>query len=354
MAVLKRLPFHEFHRELGARFVEFAGYEMPVQYSSVIEEHLAVRKKAGIFDVSHMAPMRIWGNGVMKHFQYICSNNLNVEQGRARYTLVLNEKGGVRDDIIVYREEEEKFLLVANAANAEKIKNYLSERLPEGSTVDFLRDRWCILSVQGPEAVKISSSVFNEDAGGIKRWHFRKISFKGKEVVLARTGYTGEDGVEILCEKEIGSLIFKELMKKKPEIVPCGLGARDSLRLEKGLPLYGHELNEERTPIESSLERFVFFENDFLARDILLKQLKEGVQRKIKAAVMLDSSIPRENYPVKTCSGDGYVTSGGYSPILRKGICLLFVPSSLKEGDEIEILIRGKPHPARVVPLPFV
>lgn len=350
---LKKTPLYEIHGELSARFVEFAGYEMPIQYSSIIEEHIAVRERAGIFDVSHMAPMRVYGKGALNMLQYLTSNNLDVEEGKARYTLVMNEKGGVKDDIIVYREDEERFLIVVNASNAEKIKNYFFENLPDGVRLDYLRDKLCIIAVQGPSAVEISKKVFKEDVGEIKKWHFRKIKDGNEEMVVARTGYTGEDGIEVICNPSFASLLFKKFVKE-PGVKPCGLGARDSLRLEKALPLYGHELKEDRTPIESSLKRFVYMEKDFLGKEILEKQIEEGPSYRIMGIEMVERAIPRENFMVKTPAGDGNITSGGYSPILKKGIALAFLPSNLSKGNPVDVIIRGKPKPAKVVKTPFL
>ncbi len=351
-----KTPLYEKHCELGARFVPFAGYEMPVQYSSVIEEHLAVRKSAGIFDVSHMAPMKLKGPGVLAMLQFLTSNNVDVECGRARYTLVMNESGGVRDDIIVYRESVDTFFCVVNASNAYKIKDYFSEHLRPGDKLEFLRDRICIISVQGPNAWEIVSSVVNNNVGKVKRWWFTRVSYKGTDVMIARTGYTGEDGFEIFVDASVATDLWNELMNagKKWELVPCGLGARDTLRLEKGFPLYGHELTEERSPVECSLERFVDTNKNFVGKDIIMQHLAEGTSYRIRGLAMKDRGVPREGYTVKTPRGDGIVTSGGYSPVLKKGIALAFIPAEVEEGSTVEIIVRGKAFEATVTAIPFV
>jgi aminomethyltransferase len=334
---LRRTPLFERHAALGARLVPFAGWEMPVQYSSIAEEHRAVRSRAGVFDVSHMGELRIAGEGARAYLQSRLSNDLDrIGAGEAQYSLLTAANGGVVDDLIVYRRDDENFLLVVNAANVEEDREALS------GTED-VSDEWAYLAVQGPEAlarlgVKIEPFTFSEN-----------VEVLGIPCLVAGTGYTGERGCELGCSPDDAVALWDAILDRGVE--PCGLGARDTLRLEVCYPLHGNDISTERTPIEAGLGWACALDKEFTGVEVLRRQKAEGPAEKLVAFVMEDPGIPRAGMRI---AEGGVVTSGTLSPMLEIGIGLGYVPSGLAEpGSEITIDLRGRPRRARIVKKPF-
>ncbi len=337
MQTLRRTPLYERHAALGARLVPFAGWEMPVQYSSIGEEHRAVRTKAGVFDVSHMGELRIAGDGAREYLQARLSNDLDrADDGHAQYTLLTNERGGIVDDLIAYRRGADDYLLVVNASNVEADHAALAE-------TDDVSGEWAYLAVQGPEAlerlgVEIAPFTFREG-----------MDVLGVQCLVAGTGYTGERGCELGCATDHAVALWDAILERG--IQPCGLGARDTLRLEVCYPLHGNDINPERTPIEAGLGWACALDKDFTGVDVLRRQNAEGPREKLVAFVMDDAGIPRSGMAV---AEGGEVTSGTLSPMLDVGIGLAYVPAGLAEpGTEITIDLRGRPRRAHIVRKPF-
>ena len=337
MQTLRRTPLYERHAALGARLVPFAGWEMPVQYSSIGEEHRAVRTKAGVFDVSHMGELRIAGDGAREYLQARLSNDLDrAEDGHAQYTLLTNERGGIVDDLIAYRRGADDYLLVVNASNVETDHAALAE-------TDDVSGEWAYLAVQGPEAlerlgVEIAPFTFREG-----------MDVLGVQCLVAGTGYTGERGCELGCATDHAVALWDAILERG--IQPCGLGARDTLRLEVCYPLHGNDITPERTPIEAGLGWACALDKDFTGVDVLRRQKAEGPREKLVAFVMDDAGIPRSGMAV---AEGGEVTSGTLSPMLDVGIGLAYVPAGLAEpGTEITIDLRGRPRRAHIVRKPF-
>ena len=356
---MKRTPLYDVHRALGARMISFAGFEMPVMYSSIIEEHMAVRERAGIFDVSHMGEIFVSGQDAAKFLQWITSNEVDkMKVGRARYNALPTEKGTVVDDLLVYKLDENRYMLVVNAANTEKDFNWLIEK-SEGFSVKLenLSSEIFQIALQGPEAEKILSVITDFDLSSIKYYRFRELEILGTEVILSRTGYTGEDGFEIYGPAEEASKFWNALMEAGEDfgLKPAGLGARDTLRLEAGMNLYGNDMDETTTLLEADLEWIVKWEKDFIGKEALLKQKEEGLKRKLVGFEMVDKGVPRHGYRVFVDGKPyGIVASGSYCPYVKKNIGNVYLPiEKTEEGSEFEIEIRGKLHRAKVVPRPF-
>ena len=338
---MRKTPLYEIHKRLKARFTSFAGWHMPLQYSSVIEEVKAVRKDAGLFDISHMGRILVRGKEAKEKLQYLTTNNVNkLKPGKVQYNLLTNEGGGVKDDVTIYMISEDEFFICCNAVNRDKVISHLADYVK----VEDLSEKLIQLAIQGPKSADILSKYF--DIKDLRYYNFKTFG----DTIVSRTGYTGEDGFEVYVPVKEGVELFKELLK---EAKPCGLGARDILRIEAGFPLYGHELSEEITPLEANLDRFVDFSKEFLGKEAMLKK---PLKRKLFGLIMLDRGIPRENYPVyKGEKKIGYVSSGTFSPTLDKGIALCFVePSERKEGNPVKIKIREKLLKAELKSYPFV
>jgi len=333
---LRRTPLHDRHAALGARLVPFVGWEMPVQYTSIGEEHRAVRTTAGVFDVSHMGQLDLDGGGAHEYLQARLSNDLDrIGPSQAQYTLLTNERGGVIDDLIAYRRGPDSYLLVVNASNVE----------PDHAALPDARDvshEWALLAVQGPQALErlgIELAPFT----------FREETVLGVECLVAGTGYTGERGCELGCAPDNAPRLWDAILERG--VVPCGLGARDTLRLEACYPLHGNEISPERTPIEAGLGWACALDKDFTGVGVLRAQKEKGPAQKLVAFVMEDKGIPRQGMPVE---GGGEVTSGTLSPFLEQAIGLAFVDAALAEpGTEITIDLRGRPRRARIVKKPF-
>jgi aminomethyltransferase len=364
---MKNTAFTRFHTELGAKMVPFAGYNMPVEYSGITEEHITVREKLGVFDVSHMGEFWVKGTRAFDFLQYITSNDVAVLiDGKVQYSCFPNGKLGIVDDLLVYRFDEEKYLLVVNAANIEKdwnwcLRNAEKFNLKAGKDLVNVSDDIAQLAVQGPLALKAMQKLTAASLEDMKNYTFKVIEFAGiKDVIFSTTGYTGAGGCEIYVGNEDGPKLWNAVFEAGEEfgIRPIGLGARDTLRLEMGYCLYGNDINDETSPIEAGLGWITSFNDkkDFIDKDQLLKQKDEGVEKMLKGFVMIDRGIPRQHYEVVDSSGKkiGEVTSGTMSPMLKQGIGLAYLAKGYwKSGTEIFIRIRNKELKAKVVSLPI-
>lgn len=360
-------PFTVFHREMGAKLVPFAGYIMPVEYSGINDEHLTVREKVGVFDVSHMGEFWVTGPSAFDFLQYITSNDIALlYNGKAQYTCFPNDRGGIVDDLLVYRFNAEKYLLAVNAANIEKDWNWCLNHVSRfgigpGKDIINASDSMAQLAVQGPLALKAMQKLTPIAIEDMEYYTFREIEFAGiKNVIFSITGYTGAGGCEIYVNNTDAAKLWKAVFDAGAEfgIKPAGLGARDTLRLEMGFCLYGNDINDETSPIEAGLGWITKFsrQKDFIGKAMLLKQKEEGVERKLKGFVMLDRGIPRQHYQVVNGNGEtiGEVTSGTMSPTLKHGIGLAYLSRDYwKTGSEIFIVIRDKKLKAKVTNLPF-
>jgi aminomethyltransferase len=356
---LKKTPLHEIHRQCGARLVEFAGWDMPVQYAGVIEEHLAVRKHAGLFDVSHMGEIIIRGPGALAAVQRLTSNDASrLKDGLAQYSALTTELGTPVDDILVHRIAADQFLLCVNAANDDKDFAWISEHLTQGAEVDHASDRYAQLALQGPAAQTILATLTSAALSGMPAFSFTHDRVAGKTALIARTGYTGEDGFEIYCAPADAPAIWEALMDRgRPHgLEPVGLGARDTLRLEACLSLYGNDIDDTTTLLEAGLNFIVKLDKgDFIGRDALVRQKQEGLKRRLVGFHMVDRGVARHGYPV-LCGGReaGQVTSGTYAPYLRKNLGLAYLPiEHAAQGREFDVVIRAKPVHAIVAPTPF-
>ncbi len=341
---LLRTPLYERQVALGARMVPFAGWEMPVQYTGVIQEHRAVRADAGVFDVSHMGELEVEGPRAHELLQGLLSNDLDrIEPGQAQYTLLTNERGGIVDDLIAYRLEPLRYLLVVNAANREADFRWLKEREVSGSDVRDVSDEYGLLAVQGPRAIE------RLGLPPARAFTFAETSVDGIEVMANRTGYTGEDGCELLCMAEDAPALWDAVLARG--VVPCGLGARDTLRLEVCYPLHGNDITPETDAISAGLGWTCALDKEFTGVEELRRVKAEGPQRKLVAFVMQERAVPRQGMAIE---GGGEVTSGSHSPMLDVGIGMGYVPAAQAEpGTELTIDVRGRPRAARVVKKPI-
>jgi glycine cleavage system T protein (aminomethyltransferase) len=341
---LQRTPLHDRHVALGARMVPFAGWEMPVQYEGVIPEHRAVRTDAGVFDVSHMGELEVEGPRALELLQATLSNNLEkIGPGQAQYTLLTNERGGIIDDIIVYRLNDFRYLLIVNAANREADFRWLKEREIPGSDVRDVSDEYALLAVQGPRAIERlglpHAMPFTFDEGEID----------GITCMINRTGYTGEEGCELLTMAEDGAELWDRVLERGA--VPCGLGARDSLRLEVCFPLHGNDITPDTDAISAGLGWCCDLDKEFSGAQELREIKARGPERKLVPFVMEEKAVPRQGMAI---DGGGEVTSGTHSPMLNRGIGMGYVPATAAAPDtELTIDVRGKPRRARVVKKPI-
>ncbi len=356
---LKRTSLFERHKALGARFVDFAGWEMPVQYTGLMEEHLRVRETCGLFDVSHMGEILITGPGALKAVQLFGTNDIRkAVDGQCQYTILCYPSGGVVDDCIVYRYSDERFLICVNASNTEKVYKWFLEVDPPDVTIKDVSSDYCQIALQGPASVEVLGPLTDFDPAGIKGFHFIEGSVAGKEAIISRTGYTGEDGFEIYAAPGDGPAIWDAIMDsgRGARILPIGLGARNTLRLEMAYPLYGHELSKDITPIEAGLRRFVGLDKDeFLGHETIRAQCSDGLQKTLVGFILNGPGVPRDGYSVGVAGKEvGRVTSGTLSPSLKRGLGMAFVPPGMSApGTAIDIIIRGKVFGAEVVKMPF-
>jgi aminomethyltransferase len=359
MTGLRRTPVYEIHRRLSARLVEFAGFEMPVQYTSIVNEHRAVREAAGLFDVSHMGQIWLRGPQALAAVDRLLTRRVtDLRVGRVRYGLLCNERGGVVDDVTVYREGEDRVFLCVNAANIEKDYRWIVRSAPAGAGVRDESDAFGLLALQGPRAVEVLGRAAGPEPLALRRYAFARTAVAGVPALVSRTGYTGSDGFEIYLEAGATARVFEALLDAGGPLglVPAGLGARDTLRLEAAMPLYGHELDDDTTPLEAGLERFVDWEGrDFVGREALLAQRRAGLPRTLVGFELLERGVARAGYAVARAGAVvGRVTSGGPSPTLGKSIGLAYVPPELAApGTPLDILIRERATAARVVEIPF-
>jgi aminomethyltransferase len=333
---LRRTPLYERHASLGARLVPFAGWEMPVQYTSIIDEHRAVRTSAGVFDVSHMGQLRLTDDGAHHYLQSRLSNDLDrIEDGQAQYTLLTNDRGGIFDDLIAYRRGVDDYLLVVNAANVEVDHAALAE-------AEDVSAEWALLAVQGPEALaRLGTEV--------EPFTFREDDVLGVRCLVAGTGYTGERGCELGCAPADAVRLWDAILDTG--VVPCGLGARDTLRLEVCYPLHGNDIGPERTPIEAGLGWACALDKEFTGVEVLRRQKEAGTDEQLAAFVLDEKGIPR---PGMTFAEGGIVTSGSLSPMLDEGIGLAYVSSDLASPDTALTLdLRGRPRAAHIVKKPI-
>jgi len=361
---LRRTQLYEYHREHG-RLIEFAGFEMPVWYEGIIPEHNAVRNAVGIFDTSHMGRMRAEGPDAERFLNYVVTNNVStLEPGRGLYTVMCNERGGIVDDLIIYKLTPDHFFVVYNASNREKDFNWFL-RHSEGFDVELkdVSDEIAMIAVQGPKALRTLEKISSRPLSDVERFQIVELELSGVEAMAARTGYTGEDGFEVFIfdatpdRPEKALKVWDSLLEAGEEfgIKPCGLGARDSLRLEAGLCLYGNDIDEDINPLEARLRWVVKFKkpSDFIGREALLRIREEGVKRFRVGIKMEERGIPRKGYEIWDGEGRqkiGVVTSGGYSPTLNVGIAMGYVPREYRKlGTPVRINIRGRLAGGKIV-----
>lgn len=357
---LKRTPLYEEHRRLGGKIVPFAGYEMPVQYGTgIVAEHQAVREKAGLFDVSHMGEIEIRGNEALELIQLVTTNDAStLAVGQAQYTVLCQEDGGVIDDCLLYRFADH-YMLVANAANKDKDLEWIRKFAPrfDAEVIDR-SDETALIAIQGPRSEAILQRLTDTDLSAVPYYHFVEGTVDGQPTVISRTGYTGEDGFELYISNDAAVQLWRRLLEvgESDGLIPCGLGARDSLRLEMGYVLYGNDMDSNHTPYEAGLGWVVKLDKgEFLGRPALQRQKQEGVRGRLAGFRLKDRAFPRHAYEVRfNGESAGEVTSGILSPTLDQGIGLAYVPiEATKPGTEIEVVIRNRPMPAEIVRPPF-
>ena len=359
---MKKTALYDKHVALGAKMVPFAGFDMPVQYSGVTEEHFAVREKVGLFDVSHMGQFFVEGPQAKALLQKVTTNNVDtLEDGKAQYTCLPNETGGIVDDLIIYKMNDEKYFVVVNASNIDKDWDHISKYNAEiGATMTNASDDMSLLAIQGPKAVETLQKLTEVNLSEIPYYHFTVGTVAGvSDVIISNTGYTGSGGFEIYFKNDAAETLWNAVIEAGDAfgIAPCGLAARDTLRLEKGFCLYGNDIDDTTSPLEAGLGWITKFDKDFVSKEIFAKQKEEGVTRKLVGFELTDKGVPRHDYPVVDADGNviGKVTSGTQSPMRKIGIGLAYVDKSHnKVGTEIFIQVRNKNIPAKVVKTPFV
>ena len=361
MEQLKYIPLNDLHVKLGGKMVPFAGYNMPVRYSSDLDEHMTVRNAVGVFDVSHMGEFTIQGPHALDLIQRVTSNDASkLVDGQAQYSCLPNEKGGIVDDLIVYRIKENDYLIVVNASNIEKDWNWFSRFNTKGARMQNISDDICLFAVQGPKASQVLAKLTSTDLSAIKYYHFAIGTLAGVDnVVISNTGYTGAGGFEVYVAKKDAEKVWKKIFEagKDSGIKPIGLGARDTLRLEMGFCLYGNDIDDTTSPLEAGLGWITKFTKEFTNSDNLRKQKEQGVKRKLVGFNMVDKGIPRHDYSIKDDRQNviGKVTSGTISPVLGIGIGLGYVSSEFSALEkEIYIDVRGKNLKAVVQKTPFI
>src|ERR1700730_2099934 len=330
-AATKRTPLFDLHRELGAKLIDFGGWEMPVQYSGILEEHPAGRERAGVFDVSHMGELEVRGPGALAALQSLTPNDVGrLADGRCHYSAFLTERGTFVDDLLVYRRAADSYLVVVNAGNTPKDFQWAKAHAQGDLRLEDKSAAYALIAVQGPLAAALMSRVSQPDPSDVPYYGFRDTQVLGSAALVSRTGYTGEDGFEIYLDPQYAEKVFRGLLEAgRPDgVAPCGLGARDTLRLEAKMALYGNDIDDTVTPWEADLGWIVKMKKgDFLGREALERQTEEGVPRKLVGFEMVDRGIARHGYPAQTPAGQGVVTSGTHSPTLGRPIGLAMVPS---------------------------
>ncbi len=357
----KKIPLQEKHIALGGKMVPFAGFLMPVRYSADKEEHFVVREKAGLFDVSHMGEFIVEGPNALDLIQWLSSNDASkLAEGQAQYAYLPNETGGIVDDLIVYRIHSEKYLLVVNAGNIKKDWDWINSQNKFGALLKDISNETCLFALQGPLATKILSKITDTDLGAIKFYHFQVGTVAGvPEVIISGTGYTGAGGFEIYVHKNNALKVFEAILAAgSPEgMLPVGLGARDTLRLEMGYCLYGNDIDDHTSPFEAGLGWVTKFTKDFVNAQTLQQEKEHGVTQKLSGFKMIDKGIPRAGYPILDSHGNavGKVTSGSLSPVLNLGIGMGYISKELAiPGQEIFVEVRGKSLRAEIHKPPFI
>lgn len=349
-------PLYEEHLRLGARWFPFAGWEMPLQYEGIIKEHQAVRTRVGMFDVSHMGRLMVEGGQAEEALRRLVTYNVRaLPPGRGHYSFICREDGGILDDIYVYRLDHGRFLLVVNAVNAKKIRTWLEERLPKDVQLQDVQMETVMVAVQGPTAVPLCTRIIHSDLGHLPKRGCKFVPWQGTSLFASRTGYTGEDGLELVSPSAQGPRLWRALLENGA--VPCGLGARDTLRLEAALPLYGQDISEDVNPVELGLTFAVSLDDGFpfIGREAIAKVMVSEPSRLWACLQAEGRGIMRPGYPVLHEGREvGKITSGGYSPTLKTSIGMAFLPPSLaQEGMRLIVDVRGEPLPVQVVRRPF-
>ena len=379
---MKKTPLYEKHVSLGAKMIEFGGWTMPLQYTGILQEHEAVRQRAGLFDVSHMGEVMIKGRGATEFIQKLITNDISgMREFQVLYSPMCYPDGGTVDDLLVYKFDAECYLLVVNAANIEKDVEWIESHKPHDVEVEDVSEQYAQLALQGPKSQEVLQRIVDAPLDKIKFFRFVDgVSIAGVSALISRTGYTGEDGFEIYIPAdsalETGELysddtqfeiyipadsackVWNTIVDAGAEfhVMPAGLGARDTLRLEAALPLYGHELSPDISPLEAGLDRFVKLDKpDFIGREALIKQKESGISRKLVGLEMVDKGIPRQGYEVQVEGRSiGYITSGGFSPTLKKNIALALMDVRYAaRGSQVDVIVRNKALKAEVVKIPF-
>ena len=357
---LKKTPLNGLERELGGKMVDFGGWDLPVQFSGILEEHRAVRERAGIFDVSHMGEVFVRGPKALDLLQTLTCNDVSkLENGRCQYNGLLYPTGGFVDDILIYQNAPDDFLVVVNASNTQKDYEWMADAAKEMDVVVENRSaEFAQLAIQGPEAEGVLQKLTDLDLASMGYYRFEHGQVNGVPAIVSRTGYTGEDGFEVYVAPDVAEPLFRKMLEagRDKGVIPAGLGARDTLRLEAKMALYGNDIDHTTTPIEADLGWIVKLgKGDFFGREVLEKEKSEGAKKKLVGFEMVDRGIARHGYPIVSGNEEiGIVTSGTHSPTLGKAIGLGYVtPALAAEGTELNILIRGKQARARVVPTPF-
>lgn len=362
-ANLLRTPLSQVHEELGARMVDFFGWYMPVQYTGVIEEHRSVRRAAGLFDLSHMGEFVVSGPDAQANLQHLLSNDISeLPPGKAQYSLLLNDKGGIVDDLLIYALAPDEYLLVVNAANISKDRDWIQARLNGNATFVDRSDDTALIAIQGPKSPEILQRHASIDLSSIPPFGFERGQVAGCDALISRTGYTGEEGFELFIANQDAVNMWRTLLSdgEKEGMVPVGLGARDTLRLEAGLCLYGNELSEETSPLEAGLAPFVKLDKGtFIGREALLRQKEAGIERVLCGFILEERGIPRQGHLIyaNESSGEpiGRVTSGTFSPTREESIGLCYVDTSHRQMDTLVwIDIRGKRKRARIAKRRFI
>lgn len=358
---LKSVALENKHISLGAKMVSFAGYNMPVSYSGLNDEHATVRNAMGVFDVSHMGEFILKGDNALDLIQRVTSNDASVlTDGKIQYSCLPNDKGGIVDDLLVYRLNEKEYMLVVNASNIEKDWNWISKHNTKSVEMKNISDDVSLLAVQGPKAILALQKLTDINLSDLPYYTFKKGTFNGVEnVVVSNTGYTGAGGFELYFPNNVAEKMWNDIFAAGAEfgIKPIGLGARDTLRLEMGFCLYGNDINDTTSPIEAGLGWITKFTKEFTNSKALLEQKENGVAKKLVGFEMIDRGIPRHDYVIADANGTaiGIVTSGTQSPTLNKAIGMGYVPTALAKADsEIYIMIRDKAIKAKVVKMPFL
>ena len=355
---MKKTPLYNHHVKYGAKMVNFGGFNMPIQYKGISVEHECVRKNVGIFDVSHMGEFIVEGSEAKDYLNYICSNDItNIEINRAQYNCLINYDGGIVDDLIVYRIEDIKYMLVVNAANIEKDWQWVQKNLKNyDCIIKNISEKTGLISVQGPNSLNLINEVFNFDFSQLKKFSFQNVKINNKSIIVSNTGYTGSNGYELYINVDIMLNLWDKLVLKgeKYQLQPIGLGARDTLRMEMGYCLYGNDIDDSTTPFEANLMWVTNIEKDFIGKEKVLNSISLSPKKMINFK-MVDRGIPRNGYDI--CNQEGYnignVTSGTFSPTNKVGIGIGYINVKHSLGDQIFLLIRDKLVKAEITKLPL-